>query len=96
MMNMKNKPPHTCHSSYTDLPCLTQAEYERMLTEYWFHYEREPARGLGQWFCERYIPNAPNPGLYYKRDYDQAREYILTNYTSRHYWWACWTSPKRT
>jgi len=93
---MKNKPDHTRHTRYTDLPCLTQAEYERMLTEYWFHSERYPEIGLGQWFCTRYMPDYPNPSLYYKRDYDQARAYILENYTSRNYWTDCWTFPKRT
>ena len=80
---------------HPDLPCLTQAEYLRMLTEYWFHYEREPHIGLGQWFCNRYMPDYPNPRLYYLRDNDQAKEYILENYTSRNYWTDCWTFPKR-
>lgn len=92
---MKNNPEYARHSNYTELPCLTQAEYERMLTEYWFHYERDPAVGLGQWFCNKYMKDSPNPTLFYKRDYDQAREYILENYTSRNYWTDCWTFPKR-
>ena len=57
--------------------------------------EDAPAIGLGRWFCNRYMPAHPNPSLYYKRDYDQAREYILENYTSRNYWTDCWTFPKR-
>lgn len=77
------------HPKWPDSPLLTEQEFKRMLTEYWWAKELDSSISLGRWFNKKY--NLVNPTLAYKLDDEQARTYIEEHYGARNYYTDCWT-----
>lgn len=73
---------------------ITQQEFERFTTHYWFLRQRDPTVYLGRAFVEYY--DLEDDQLWMTRNDDAAEQLILNRYARKNYWTDVWTKRSST